>query len=66
MARKRTCAVCDGDHFKRVIVTLPSGRDRDTDFVSVMPPLARREFQAPSVDGLEVVELDLLEILLSA
>jgi hypothetical protein len=33
MARKRTCAVCDGDHFRQVTVTLPSGKTRDTDFV---------------------------------
>lgn len=33
MARKRTCSVCDGDHFKQVTVTLPSGKVRDTDFV---------------------------------
>lgn len=33
MARKRTCAVCDGDHFRRVTVTLLSGKARDTGFV---------------------------------
>lgn len=33
MARKRTCTACDGDYFKRVTVTLPSGKVRDTDFV---------------------------------
>lgn len=33
MVRKRTYSVCDGDHFKQVTVTLPSGRVRDTDFV---------------------------------
>lgn len=32
MARYRVCPVCSADHFKRVTVRLPSGRDRVTDF----------------------------------
>ena len=31
--RQKICPACNGTHFKRVIVTLPSGRDRDTVFV---------------------------------
>ena len=32
MARQRYCPVCEGDHFKKVVITLPSGRARETEF----------------------------------
>lgn len=32
MARFRVCSVCNGTSFTRVLVRLPSGRDRITDF----------------------------------
>ena len=32
MARVRVCSVCGGTSLKRVLVQLPSGRDRVTDF----------------------------------
>jgi hypothetical protein len=32
MARKIVCPVCDGERFRKVVVTLPSGKDRVTDF----------------------------------
>ncbi len=32
MARKIVCRVCDSERFRKVVVTLPSGQDRVTDF----------------------------------
>ena len=33
MARTKHCPVCAGDHFRKVCVTLPSGKMRETDLV---------------------------------
>ena len=33
MARTKYCPVCAGDHFRKICVTLPSGKTRDTDLV---------------------------------